>query len=364
MGEATVIILHPPPVGSGALTELLHEAHRRLAEAHADRFTRAGATDVRIDRRPRSLRLEDRLDELAAAYRGRGLVLLGAGSVPRLTTADASRLIGIAAGGGRRAATNNRASSDIIAVSDAHLLAGLVGADSDNVLPRRLAGRGVQVIELPGRERLALDLDTPLDIALASLARETPRAVRGLARERGLAVPRIEPLRALSADPRRELLVFGRSSARTLAWLERHTACRVRFLAEERGLRTATPGQRPPRATLGRLLADRGPQALAAIIGELADGALLDTRVLLADRFGPGAERWPTDEDRFASDLLHPDEVVDPWLRALTAAASDAAIPIILGGHTLVSSGPRLMLGAPREGPTRALRSARIGGDR
>ena len=36
------------------------------------------------------------------------------------------------------------------------------------------------------------------------------------------------------------------------------------------------------------------------------------------------------------------------WLRALTASARDSAIPVLLGGHTLVGPGVRLLLGARR----------------
>ena len=146
----------------------------------------------------------------------------------------------------------------------------------------------------------------------------------------------------MAADPTRELLVFGRSSARSLAWLEQNTRCRIRFLAEERGLRTAGPTQRASRATLGRLLALRGPEALGAVVAELADGAILDSRVLLADRFGHGEDAWPPAEDRFASDLLRHEAVADPWLQAATASAAASPAPILLGGHTLV--GPALPL--------------------
>ncbi len=178
----------------------------------------------------------------------------------------------------------------------------------------------------------------------------------------GLAVPRLAELRALLGDRTRELLVFGRASSRGMALLERRAACRVRFLAEERGLRASSrlaqggrsvaPPPRPPRATLGRLLEARGgPAALAATVGELADGALLDTRVLLADRLGPDEARWPSPEDRYASDLLRPEAIADGWLRDLTASAAGAPIPILLGGHTLVGPGLRVLLGgasAPR----------------
>jgi len=74
----------------------------------------------------------------------------------------------------------------------------------------------------------------------------------------------------------------------------------------------------------------------------------VDTRVLLAHRFGTDERGWPVAEDRFASDLLLPERIADPWLRTLTAAASDATIPIVLGGHSLVGPGLRLALGRGR----------------
>ena len=60
----------------------------------------------------------------------------------------------------------------------------------------------------------------------------------------------------------------------------------------------------------------------------MSDGALLDTRVLLAHRLGADEAAWPTPEDRFASDLLLADRVRDPWLAELTAAAASAPVPV------------------------------------
>lgn len=341
MGEATVIILHPPPDGDGPLTAMLHEARDRLAEHQVALFQTAGADEVSIDRRPKAASFGRRLDELAATVRG-GLVLLGAGAVPRLRPTDARRLVATAYGDGSEALTNNRHSSDVVGVAEAGWLGGLGDVLADNELPRRLAERGITVGELPGRDRLAFDLDTPLDVALLALTPGAPDPIRELARQQTLVVPRLVELRAIAGDPRAELLVAGRASSRTLAWLERRTACRIRFLAEERGLRTAPSGQRPARTTLGRLLEARGPDALAAIVAELADGAVLDSRVLLADRCGRDEGGWPRPEDRYASDLLCWEAIEDPWLRALTESAAGARVPVLLGSHTLV--GPALPL--------------------
>ena len=87
-----------------------------------------------------------------------------------------------------------------------------------------------------------------------------------------------------------------------------------------------------------------GPASLGDHLGRLADGAIVDSRVLLAHHLGADETAWPPAEDRFASDLLLPDRVADPWLRALTAAAVEAPIPILLGGHTLVGPGIRLVV--------------------
>jgi hypothetical protein len=109
-------------------------------------------------------------------------------------------------------------------------------------------------------------------------------------------------------------------------------------------MKTAWPGQRPSRSALGLLLDVDGPNALASVLEQLADAAVVDTRVLMAHRFGRGEAAWPEAEDRFASDLLLPDRIRNPWLRALTASAAASRVPILLGGHTLVGPGLRLAL--------------------
>jgi len=92
------------------------------------------------------------------------------------------------------------------------------------------------------------------------------------------------------------------------------------------------------------LLLDRdGPAALGARLAELGEAALIDSRVLLAHRLGPDESGWPSAESRFASDMLDPGSLDDPWLAALTASALAAPIPVVLGGHSLVGPGVRLL---------------------
>jgi hypothetical protein len=67
---------------------------------------------------------------------------------------------------------------------------------------------------------------------------------------------------------------------------------------------------------------------------ELADGAFLDSRVILAH-----LGLRPSRADRFLSDLGRHEDVEDPFLRELTEGAARAAIPVALGGHSVVSGG-------------------------
>ena len=110
---------------------------------------------------------------------------------------------------------------------------------------------------------------------------------------------------------------------------------------------------RPPASLLGKLLDRAGADSLGGILARLGDAAVVDTRVLMAHRFGADEAAWPCAEDRFASDLLLPGQIRDGWLRDLTEGAIAASIPVLLGGHSLVGPGARLVL-APTSVGSRA----------
>ena len=225
------------------------------------------------------------------------------------------------------------------------------------------------VTDLRSHWRLGVDVDAPLDLLVLGLNRVRGRlsarsTLAGLATA-PLIGERLAALADVLTNRRAELLVAGRVSAATLSWLESGVACRVRALVEERGLRAAshlaqsgaTTGTRAPRSGLGELLDRDGPESLAPTVATLADAAVIDTRVLLAHRYGadeagtgsPAA--WPGPEDRFASDLMMPPTIADPWLRALTeSTTASSEHPILLGGHTLVNGGLRLLAQRARAG--------------
>jgi hypothetical protein len=378
--HAAVRILHQPtPEDAGELTRLVGRARAIAAEELARRFVATGADDVAIaGDDDRSITFGERLRNLVAGLAaGSGLVVLGSGSIPLATDADLRALLDVARAGEARARTNNRYSSDVVAIGRAAILAPVPNLPADNLLPRWLSTvAGIPVDELPDRGRLGMDIDSPLDLELLRRDPACPRPLAELAKSMAHRLDRaadaFDALTALARDRSRELFVAGRLSAATLGDLEQRTACRIRALVEERGLRAsaALPGagdatdpddtdeddaddgrpahQRPPASLLGLLLDRDGPDAIGMLVHRLADGAVIDTRVLMAHRHGADEGAWPSPEDRYASDLLLADRVRDPWLQQLTLHAWSHSIPIALGGHSLVGPGLRLALGLDR----------------
>jgi hypothetical protein len=361
MPPVTVLVLAPElPAAAGPLERRLHEAWGALAERHRAGFLAAGADEAFVIREPLDdtpfgSRLRRLASSLSMVGEG-GLVVLGAGSIPLATTADRRAFVEAASADAPGALANQRYSADVIAIARARAALRDLPADlrSDNALPRWLAEvAGVPVRDLGARRRLAMDLDSPLDLLVLEGAGPATRGLPLPDEADARAVrDRLGQLRAIARDPGGELLVAGRTSAADLRWAERHTRSRTRAIVEERGLKTASiglalgrPNRRPARSILGALLDRDGPSSLGTHVASLADGALLDSRVLLAHRLGADERGWPPAEDRFASDLLLADRVRDPWLAALTAAALEAPVPVLIGGHGLVGPGLRLALG-------------------
>lgn len=343
MTRVIAIILHSLPLANAGPLETAFGAMRAAnARRLARGFERTGAEAIVEEVRPGGAPFGSRLRTAAVAHRGAGLVVLGSGSIPLASPADLRAMTDAASKAGP-ILTNNRYSSDVVAIPAAvaeEAIARLPDLTADNGLPRWLSELGFDVVDLGRRWRLQVDLDSPIDGFLAGFGHDVADVERV-----ALTAAR---LRELVADPEAQLVVAGRTSSSTLRWLERSTASRSRVLIEERGMRTATQRQKPARSVVGLLLDRHGPRELGAILAQLGDGAILDSRVLLAHRLGVDESAWPPPEDRFASDLLLHEQVRDPWLRDLTRAAADAPIPVLLGGHTLVGPGLRLLLGAAR----------------
>lgn len=287
----------------------------------------------------------------------------GPGALALMPDASLEDLLSPVAG---EAVANNRFSADAFTLAgDAAVLrrglAVLEACDSDNAAPRHLETAGFAIRDLSATRWSRFDVDTPLDLALLRLATRLPETrtpepalaawleMARLPGDRPLLVPHLERIGAVMRDRHAELVVAGRVPVATWQELETETACRVRVLVEERGMRSAR-GQRP-RSLLAALLRRSSPADLIADLGGLGDAVVLDTRVLMASiADSTDTASWPPAEERFASDFGDARPIATPWLRELTEAAAAASVPILFGSHTLVSDGLRLIVAAAWQG--------------
>src|SRR6266550_3482676 len=111
---------------------------------------------------------------------------------------------------------------------------------TDNPLPRRLHQQaGLSSRQLAKSAATLLDVDTPTDAALLARHPKCPPELRSLPAWQEILADRIEALMRLVTTPDKELLVAGRVGAPVWTFIETQTACRVRMLAEERGMQAA-----------------------------------------------------------------------------------------------------------------------------
>lgn len=272
-----------------------------------------------------ALSRERRLDRMATIGAGAGALM----SIAELTglreEIDAAEALVL---------SNNYYSADLVAFTPASALTVIDLPATDNPLPRRLHQQGgLSSRQLDRSAATLLDVDTPADAAVLKRHPACPPELRTLDTWDDELGERIDALMRLVTTPERELIVAGRVGAPVWSYLESQTACRVRMLAEERGMQAAgRDSLGEARTVLGFLYRDIGPESFFARLGELGNGMLFDTRVLFA-HLG-----WQLSaQDRFGSDLFRAESLAHPELRAFTEAARAAAFPLLLGGHTLVS---------------------------
>ncbi len=264
-------------------------------------------------------------------------VVFGAGALPLLTADEFAAIAARLSSVDRLAITNNFYSSDLIAWTPGAALEQVTPLpESDNPLPRLLQERaGLPVEALPRTIATLLDIDTPTALVVLALYGRTGPRLGRLLGTLNLDMARYHQVMACVVDRTRTLLVAGRVGSHAWQFLERNTACRVRLYAEERGMQAdGREAAGLVQSLLGHYIDTAGLDRAFQMLGGMADAVCLDSRVLTAH-----AHRLPSREDRFNSDLGRADLIADPMLRDLTAAARDAAVPILLGGHALVSGG-------------------------
>jgi hypothetical protein len=356
--ERTTLLLLVGGWGQSEVERALDGAHRAAARDLLDTLLRTGMLDravVATDDPAWSAALTDlpvevdldppgepfhfgrRLAELIERYDAQRVLYSGGASAPLLSVERWAEVLARLGEAKRLVITNNLHSCDWVGFVPAVEAASLVAQQAnDNAIAWTLTNDGDLPVEsLPASAGTRFDLDTPADLLIAQCHPGIGPSLRRFLDGLGWEAPQLDGVLAALAREGGSLAIVGRASAAAWAALERATRCWVRVFAEERGMRASGRQERGEvRSLLADYLALVGVEGFFDELTELADGVLLDSRVILAAR-----GLWPSTPDRFNSDLYRWNRVEEPFLRCFTRAAAEARVPVVLGGHAVVAGG-------------------------
>jgi hypothetical protein len=306
----------------------------------AVRAARLGAL-VERDPKDHNFHWGKRLASLVEKYHPAIPFYIGGGSGVLMGTPDWYEVVKTVLNEQPIVVTNNFFSCDFAAWSPGDALARIQMPDLDNNLAFRLGEQaGLKFYPLPKNAATQLDIDTPTDLMTLYPHPGVGEHLRKFLKTIELDLSRVQRVKSFFKRRDATLLIAGRVSGSMANLLERATQCQWRVYSEERGMRASGREERNEvRSLLGFHLEQLGAKDFMRMLSQIANAAILDTRVLFAHQ-----RLKPTANDRFYSDLLQPDKIADPFVRDLTAAARGASIPIILGGHSLVAGGMYAMI--------------------
>lgn len=292
--------------------------------------------EVELDDPEEPFHFGQRLAGLIERYGMERCFYIGGGAGPLLPASEMAAIASKMLDAERLLITNNFYSSDFVAFAPTSALGEQPLPDNDNELAWLLGEDvGLPVHELPRSGATQLDVDTPMDLLTLAVHPGVGPHARACLDGLDLDISPLEAALPLLLDREATVLVAGRVSSATWSYLERETACSTRVFSEERGMRASGRlAQGQVRSLLGYYLDAVGMERFFEVLATMGQALFLDSRVLFGHQ-----GLWPTAADRFYSDLRQPEKIRQPFVKALTEAAMNAPLPVIMGGHSLVAGG-------------------------
>ncbi|NIQ38651.1 MAG: hypothetical protein GTN81_08675 [Proteobacteria bacterium] len=232
---------------------------------------------------------------------------------------------------------NNFFSTDFAGFNTAQALPALDRCQRDNYLGRVL-GRETEmkVYVLPPGLMTRFDIDSPADLGILKIYRKKAgrHLEEFLSRVILDSLPLYEIMDVLVNRDRR-ILIIGRVPLDGASFFDRETACHVNFYIEGRGMegREKSKGDHMW-SLIGESIEEMGLSRFFDCLAGEADAVIMDTRVCFRH-----LRLHLSRQDRFFSDLLWPHRIEDGFLRSFTRRAIESPVPLLLGGHSMVSGG-------------------------
>lgn len=274
------------------------------------------------------------LRRLVNAYDIRRLICLGGGGAPLISAREMEEICITVAEGENLVLTNNPQSADLIAFTPAGAINDIRLPRLDNALAAILRDEGGLVFHLyPPTLGTVFDLDTPIDLLILAAGPYAGPRTRSFINTLSLDLSAVMSAKKVLGSSYPEVTLIGRVGAPILAHLNKNLKCRVRVFSEERGMKVlGREREQKVVSLIGHFIESTGVSGFIRYLEQIADCVFWDTRVLFAH-----LNLSLTEEERFSSDLGRWEALTDPFVREFTAAVFQASIPILLGGHSLVS---------------------------
>lgn len=275
--------------------------------------------------------------ELQAAIREHGLTrvfcLSGAGC-PLITVEELQMVCQKLLQRKRFVYTNNTQSADIVAFTVPERIAEVDLPAMDNSLALTLRDQlGLEMELMPHSLGLLFDIDTPADILVLGAGPFAGPRTKAAINSFKLDYGNLERAKAVLKEEYEDVALIGRVGAPVIGRLNAVLKLRLRVFSEERGMKSLGRIETKEVVSLLGLLIDHaGLDRFFGYLARVARCAFIDSRVLIYHYHYD-----PPDRERFLSDLNRWEEIEHPWLKEFTRAAVECPIPVVLGGHSLVS---------------------------
>ncbi|HED24390.1 MAG TPA: hypothetical protein ENN91_04615 [Firmicutes bacterium] len=276
-------------------------------------------------------------NELQKLVRSRGLTrvfcLNGAGC-PLITVDELTMIARELSSRQRFVYANNTQSADMVGFTVPETFFDIELPAVDNSLALTLRDRfNLTMALMPHTRGLLFDIDTPADLVVLGAGPYAGLRMRAALNQLNLDYDKLEKVKSVLSDEYEEVALVGRVGAPIMEQLNSRLKLRLRVFSEERGMKTlGRIDNKEVISLLGLLLEDAGTERFFDYLARVARCAFIDSRVLMYH-----FKYEFSDRERFLSDLGRWREIDHPWLKVFTKAAEECSIPVILGGHSLIS---------------------------
>jgi CTP:molybdopterin cytidylyltransferase MocA len=230
---------------------------------------------------------------------------------------------------------NNLQSVDLLAWNPADYIQRIDPPSSDNFLGWLLREAGMERILIPNSAGIHFDLDTPTDFLILAAAGQGGPRTREALKAIDWPTDRLSRAADVLLSDLPEVALVGRVGTPVVDYCNKYLRVRLRMFSEERGMKALRREEEGRVVSLvADMIDDIGPKRFFQKLESVCSAVFFDTRVVFANR-GRRVTEW----DRYHSDLGMVDQILDPWVRAFTEAALGCQVPVVLGGHSVVSGG-------------------------